>query len=220
VAKLTEITVSISRKLSDDNYGSFGVQAAITLEVAEGEDKDELYLASASWLSEKVAGTHKAHGTLASPTVPAGAVLKAAPQKAPAPVKVGAAPSDEDVFDVESIVIEVMPDGVTKTAKAKGGKWTKYGVKVWDEVLALPPLEWDLKALDVAEYGPPDGLQAVVMMVDANPRRCLSGSERLPRRVGRQVSLPANPQAANQVACGTQCSYMCSQMHKVVSYRS
>ena len=68
MAKLKEITVSISRKLSDDNYGSFGVQAAITLEVAEGEDRDELYTASASWLSAKVAGTHKAHGTLPSPT--------------------------------------------------------------------------------------------------------------------------------------------------------
>ena len=179
MAKLKEITVSISRKLSDDNYGSFGVQAAITLEVAEGEDKDELYLASASWLSEKVAGTHKAHGTLASQpelaTVPAGAVVKPVAQPA-TPVKVGAAPtpaSDEDIFDVESIVIEVMPDGVTKTAKAKGGKWTKYGVKVWDEVLALPPLEWDLKALDVAEYGPPKGLQAIVMMVDGKPRKVL-----------------------------------------------
>jgi hypothetical protein len=69
MAKLKEITVSISRKISDDNYGSFGVQAAITLEVAEGEDKDELYTASASWLSAKVAGTHKAHGTLSSQPV-------------------------------------------------------------------------------------------------------------------------------------------------------
>jgi len=185
MAKLKEITVSISRKLSDDNYGSFGVQAAITLEVGEGEDKDELYLASASWLSEKVAGTHKAHGTLASQPelvtqdahekMPIPPVAKKPPvaqsAQQPTPVKVGAAPSDEDVFDVESIVIKVMPDGVTKTAKAKGGKWTKYGVKVWDEVLALPPLEWDLPQLDVGEYGVPKGLQAIVMMQEGKPRK-------------------------------------------------
>jgi hypothetical protein len=46
-------------------------------------------------------------------------------------------------------------------------------VKVWDEVLALPPLEWDLQALDVAEYGPPKDLQAIVMMVDGKPRKVL-----------------------------------------------
>ena len=90
----------------------------------------------------------------------------------PKPVKVGAAPTgDDDVFDVESIVIEMMPDGVTRTAKAKGGKWTKYGVKVWDEVLALPPLEWDLQQLDVADYGPPKGLKAIVMMAEGKPRK-------------------------------------------------
>ena len=171
MAKLKEITVSISRKLSDDNYGSFGVQAAITLEVAEGEDKDELYAASASWLSAKVAGTHKAHGTMpsqptAKPTpVPAGAVVKTGP----APV----ATEDEDIFDVDTIMVEFMPDGVTKSAKAKGGRWSKYGVKVWPEVLALPPLEWDLQQTDVAEYPVPKGLQAVVMMHEGKPRKVL-----------------------------------------------
>ena len=172
MAKLKEITVSISRKLSDDNYGSFGVQAGITLEVAEGEDKDELYAASASWLSAKVAGTHKAHGTLASQPVvpvrtpiPQGAVVKTGP----APV----ASDDEDIFNVDTIMVEFMPDGVTKSAKAKGGRWSKYGVKVWPEVLALPPLEWDLDSLDAAEYPVPKGLQAVVMMHEGKPRKVL-----------------------------------------------
>ena len=177
MAKLKEITVSISRKLSDDNYGSFGVQAGITLEAAEGEDKDELYAASASWLSAKVAGTHKAHGAMPSPTsapvaktaqqptLPAGAVVKTGP----APV----ASDDEDIFNVDTIMVEFMPDGVTKSAKAKGGRWSKYGVRVWPEVLALPPLEWDLDSLDAAEYPVPKGLQAVVMMHEGKPRKVL-----------------------------------------------
>jgi len=176
MAKLKEITVSISRKISDDNYGSFGVQAAITLEVDEGEDKNELYAASASWLSEKVAGTHKAHGTLSSEPsqkakvahtpVPSGAVAKQLPTSAQ--------PDEDDVFTVESITIEYMPDGVTKSAKAKGGRWKKYGVKVWPEVLLLPPLEWVLDELDSGEYPAPKGLTATVMMHEGKPRKVLS----------------------------------------------
>ena len=190
MAKLKEITVSISRKLSDDNYGSFGVQAAITLEVDEGEDKDELYVASASWLSSKVAGTHKAHGTLPSdhtakpnvatqlPTpVPAGGVAKPAPVAQVAqqavPQVLSNVSQDDDLFNVDTIMVEFMPDGVTKSAKAKGGRWSKYGVKVWPEVLALPPLEWDLDATDAAEYPAPAGLQAVVMMHEGKPRKVL-----------------------------------------------
>ena len=190
MAKLKEITVSISRKLSDDNYGSFGVQAGITLEVAEGEDKDELYAASASWLSAKVAGTHKSHGTAPSKTAPPGqwgsvdadgnkVVPFPEPTKAtPTPLPAGAKPApvatgDEDVFNVDTIMVEFMPDGVTKSAKAKGGRWSKYGVKVWPEVLLLPPLEWDLDSLDAAEYPVPKGLQAIVMMHEGKPRKVL-----------------------------------------------
>lgn len=174
MAKLKEITVSISRKISDDNYGSFGVHAAITLEVDEGEDKDVLYAASASWLSAKVAGTHKAHGTESSQPGVAQHTQQSVDKATPTPVKKGAAPtptSDEEVFDVDTIVIEYMPDGVTKSAKAKGGKWKKYGVKVWEEVLAKPPLEWDLEATDAGEYPVPKGLQAIVMMADGKPKK-------------------------------------------------
>ena len=168
MAKVREIHIRMSRKISDDNYGSFGVEGEIFLELEEGEDKDEMWAYGTSWLSAKLDGTHKAHGTMPSPTEP---VLRDAPQKK---AKTGPAPivaEDEEVFDVDSILIETMPDGKTKTAKAKGGKWTKYGVKVWDEVLALPPLEWDLQELDVADYGPPAGLTAIVLMQDNKPKK-------------------------------------------------
>ena len=170
MTKVTEIHIRMSRKISDDNYGSFGVEGEIILELEDKDDKDEMWAYGASWLSAKLAGTHKSHGTISSQ--PVLQTPDDAPKQAPKPVKTGPTPaSDEDVFDVESIVIEMMPDGVTRTAKAKGGKWTKYGVKVWDEVLALPPLEWDLQQLDVGEYGPPEGLQAVAMMQDGKPRK-------------------------------------------------
>ena len=186
MAKVKELHIRMSRKISDDNYGSFGVEGEIFLELDDKDDKDEMWAYGTSWLSAKLTGTHKAHGTVSSqPTsnveivhidTETGAFQRAQPTPLPAgsvakPAPVAQDAQQEDVFDVDSIVIEVMPDGVTKTAKAKGGKWTKYGVKVWDEVLALPPLEWDLQELDVAEYGPPKGLQAIVMMVDDKPKK-------------------------------------------------
>jgi len=178
VAKLKEITVSISRKLSDDNYGSFGVQAAITLEVEEGEDKNELYAASASWLSAKVAGTHKQHGTMSSQPAPPkpqtalpaqASVAQHAQQSIP---KATTAADDEDIFDAETITVEYTPGG-EKRAKVKGGRWKKYGVMCWPETLKLPPLEWDLDELDAADYPVPGGVQAVVLMVDDKPKKVI-----------------------------------------------
>ena len=178
--KIKELTVMLSKKVSDENYGSKGVTVGLTVDLEDGDDKDMEYAALSSWCAAKIGGTLKAHGALESQVLrdapKKATVAKAAPvaQSAQQPAKTGPAPtpaSNEDVFDVDSISIGFMPDGVTKTAKAKGGKWTKYGVKVWDEVLALPPLEWDLQELDVAEYGPPKGLKAMVLMMDNKPKK-------------------------------------------------
>ena len=182
MAKLKEITVSISRKLSDDNYGSFGVQAAITLEVDEGEDKDELYAASASWLSAKVAGTHKSHGTLPSQFDP-DASLEHTPKPAkPTPVPAGAVaqPTDgvvagELTFPVESITVDIK--GGKRYAKAKGGRFTMYGVNVWDEVLLLPPLEWKLQEMDGAEFPMEPGVVAIYV------EKTLDGGKVVPDKV-------------------------------------
>ena len=119
MAKVKELRIAMSRKISDDNYGSLGVQGEIFLVLDEDDDKDEMWAYGTSWLSTKLTGTHKAHGTQSSqPAVPAGAVLKEAPKAKTGPAPVIA--PDEDVFDVTSISIEMMPDGTTKTAKAKG----------------------------------------------------------------------------------------------------
>jgi len=169
MAELKELTVSISRKVSDDNYGSFGVQASITLEVEEGEDKDVLYAASASWLSEKIAGTHKAHGTMPSQPATAGAVAKPAsvaqhaqqstPKATPQPQQSGLLDDTSKTFVVETLSVEIK--GGKRYVKAKGGNFNVYGVNVWPEVLAMPPLEWDAETLDGADYPAPQGLTAI-----------------------------------------------------------
>ena len=163
MAKIKELTVLLSKKVSDDNYGSKSVTAGLTVALEDGDDKDVEYAALASWCAEKIGGTLKAHGALPSQTEP--------PKKAAAPVATGGAiPDAEDVFTAETITVEYTPGG-EKRAKIKGGRWKKYGVMCWPEVLALPPLEWDLDALDATDYPVPAGVQAIVLMVDDKPKK-------------------------------------------------
>ena len=75
MAKVTVLNIRMSRKISDDNYGSFGVEAEIELEMGEDDDKDEMWAYGTSWLSAKLTGTHKSHGTLSSETSPEAKVL-------------------------------------------------------------------------------------------------------------------------------------------------
>ena len=66
MAKVKELRIGMSRKISDDNYGSMGVQGEIFLILEDDDDKDEMWAYGTSWLSAKLAGTHKQHGTLTS----------------------------------------------------------------------------------------------------------------------------------------------------------
>ena len=179
-------TTKLSVETGKNKWQTAGGDTIIArVDIGSEADPDAVLRATREWLKEKAVEANKVtmdkllvlynkyHKPTPVPSVPELPKTATEPHK-PAPTKTGPAPtvgSDEAVFDVDSILIEVMPDGVTKTAKAKGGRWTKYGVKVWDEVLLLPPLEWTLQELDVGDYGPPKGLQAIVMMVDDKPKK-------------------------------------------------
>ena len=144
--KLKELTVSMKRTEWSEETGSMGIDVGVMLSVDEGEDKNEVYAAAISWLSEKISGTLKAHGKLPSPTAP--------PKRAEV-----VQPSGDKTFIVETLSVEVKGD--KRYTKAKGGIFTRYGVNVWPEVLALPPLEWNADDLDGADYPAPTGLTAI-----------------------------------------------------------
>ena len=80
--------------------------------------------------------------------------------------------AETETFKVDRITVEYSKSG-NKYAKVKGGKWTKYGVVAWKEVLALPPLEWDIEVLDAKDYGVPAGLEAVVLMEGETPKKVI-----------------------------------------------
>ena len=146
--KLKELTVMLTKKVSE-NYDSKGVTVGQTITLDEGDDKDMEYAALVSWCAEKIAGTLKAHGAL-----PSQPVLANTPKAPTLPQ-----PSGDKTFVVETLSVEVK--GGKRYTKAKGGIFTRYGVNVWPEVLAMPPLEWNADDLDGADYPAPTGLTAI-----------------------------------------------------------
>lgn len=93
----------------------------------------------------------------------------------------------EHVFDVDQIVPAVL-DGKVYW-KARGGKFSKYGVSLWEEVAALSGLNLD--SLDsVAGYFPPPGTQAeYITTTDDN------GKEK-PKKVVRLIFPEGAPELA------------------------
>ena len=151
--KLKELTVMLTKKVSE-NYDSKGVSVGLTVTLEEGDDKDKEYAALVSWCAEKIAGTLKAHGALPSQPVLANTPDPPFRQSAPQPQQGG-----DKTFVVETLSVEVK--GGKRYVKAKGGNFKLYGVNVWPEVLAMPPLEWNADDLDGADYPAPTGLTAI-----------------------------------------------------------
>ena len=152
--KIKELTVSLNKKVAE-NYVSKGVSVSVTVDIEEGDDRDKEYLALSSWCAAKISGTLKAHGALPSQTEPA---LRNTPQ--PTPKQTTAPqPSGDLTFPVESITVDIK--GGKRYAKAKGGNFKMYGVNVWDEVAAMPPLEWNLQEMDGAEFPMEPGVVAI-----------------------------------------------------------
>ena len=151
--KLKELTVTLNKKVSDENYGSKGVSVGLTVSLEEGDDQNIEYAAAVSWCAEKIAGTLKAHGAIPSPTAPPKPVLATQPQQS------GLLDSTAKTFVVETLSVEIK--GGKRYVKAKGGNFKMYGVNVWPEVLALPPLEWNADELDGSDLPAPAGLTAI-----------------------------------------------------------
>ncbi len=171
VAKLggvfKEITVNVERKKTDGNYGSYGVSMGATINVPANENPEELARALDAYLTAEVSFSMQ---TKKDAMVVEEPVAKSAPVAQEVRTPIGDDGEEYDIFDVTSIVVEYSPGG-EKRAKAKGGKWAKFGVMVWHEVLALPPLEWDLTELDAVEVPAPVGLKAKALMVGGKPKK-------------------------------------------------
>ena len=167
-----EVTVLVSRKRTDGNYGSYDVSYGATINVPPDGDVDQLAMALDAYLTASVAESmkQKQEDMPQAEEVPVlhNAPAKSAPREVRTPIDDSGA--EYDIFDVASIAVEYSPGG-EKRAKVKGGKWAKFGVMCWPEVLSLEPLEWNLDELDAVEYSVPAGLKAKALMVDGKPKK-------------------------------------------------
>ena len=153
------ISVSVSRKKSDGDYGSFEVSASIEASLAPDANLEETFDELDTWLTAAV-GT-----SVNEKAKKIGIKQQDLPETPPEP----ASDIETDVFDVVSITVEYTPGG-EKRAKVKGGRWAKYGVTCWPEV--LEKIDFDLDSADAADY-PQNGLKAVALMVDNKPKKVI-----------------------------------------------
>ena len=135
------------------------------VEVGSEADPAAVFNATREWLKQLAVEANeatlktlnKAYKAYHQPSVTQHA--PSAPNAPIAPVSQPAQQGGDLSFPVETLSVEVK--GGKRYVKAKGGHFTMYGVNVWPEVLALPPLEWDAETLDGADYNAPAGLTAI-----------------------------------------------------------
>lgn len=99
------------------------------------------------------------------------AVLVAKPE--PTRVPDGDGLAEMDTFPVKGLRVEFAPSGA-KMAKILGGRWLKFGVTVWPEVLATVGL--DVEPLGAGDYVPEQllGKTAVALMDGKKPKKVVS----------------------------------------------
>ena len=180
-----ELWVRVSRKRSDDNYGSYGVEAELKINLANVEDlnMDDTFAAVDAWLTAAVAESMKSKSGASEAQVPEVAIPE---DKSPPPPRTEAPPSPpeasvsdsgaetHEVLENCTISHQVTGSGIHHLL-VKGGKFSKFGVKLWPEK-ASEFIESDFTQWEIGkEYGLPDGYtEAVVQMkADGKPDRCI-----------------------------------------------
>jgi hypothetical protein len=183
------LSVRVSRKLSDENYGSFEVSAELEVNLPADADLEMAFDSADSWLTAAVAVSvrekqaniakraHEAAAAVAAAAVPAGNVGITPPAVAnttilPEPTRV---PVDDNGTEFEVIEVKNFTVEMTKTGKrigkVHGGKWTKFGVIAWPEAFAELNIDLDALTLDTA-YTLPEGYKhARIEMDGEKPKR-------------------------------------------------
>ena len=190
----TELWVRVSRKRSDDNYGSYGVEAELKINLANVQDLnlDDTFDAVDAWLTAAVAKSMKAKtapeapalqpeqaATVAETSTEAGfgppAVESLASEPPPPPPTESPPPppsapqasgpvETHEILDNCTISHQVTGSGIHHLL-VKGGKYTKFGIKMWPEKASeFIQSEWQEWPIG-KDYGLPDGYsEAVIQM--------------------------------------------------------
>ena len=172
---MAKVSVFLSRKVSDGEYGSFESTIGIEDDVPQGTDQGSFAAGLRAWckafLDETLAVQRREYlhmpdmvGFEPAPRPNAPTSVAVRPPAAiratvtedalePSRVPIDDAGNEYDIFVVDKLRIESTSTG-TKVGKALGGKWRRHGVMVWPEVMEA--LIGSIADLDVGqEFGPP-----------------------------------------------------------------
>ena len=134
-AKAGKLGASVSRKLSDQEFGSFEFAAWFEGETGATDNLDEELAALEAWLSAQVAQRMKAFQERVTPAK-ANEQLELAQEAdarpEPVNVPIDDAGNEYATFVVTRIVIGSTQSGAI-VGKAFGGRYAKWGVTVWPE---------------------------------------------------------------------------------------
>ena len=177
----TALSVRVSRKTSDGEYGSFEGSAEVTVNLPPEVDLEQAFDASDAWLTAAVGAsmaekrgmiakskeTHEQ--VVAAPSAEVVQAVAAAPA-AQAPV---ASDATYEVIEVKNFAVEMTKSG-KRIGKAFGGKWTKFGVTFWPETAAEVGVELDACDLDRKYNLPAVYTHARVEMDVDKPKKVVS----------------------------------------------
>ena len=154
-------TLTVTRKMGDNNYGSFGVEATLQVDVAPDANLDEVFDSMDAYLTAKVGRSLKDKEAKVKIST-----VEQVPTHAPAP-------QNSEIWDNPQLQLQFTNTG-QRYLNVKGGKWMKYGCPAWPENVNLDVAWQDWDATQV--YNLPDGFsQAVVQLKeDGKPDRVIS----------------------------------------------
>jgi hypothetical protein len=175
----SDLTVRVSRKLTDGEYGSFEVSAELTTNLPQGANLEEAFDGLDSWLTASVAKSVQEKRAriekqqAESHVAPGLDVAVAAPIAAPV-IEVRTPVSEENteyvMIDVKYLECVVSKNG-KKYVKVHGGQYSKFGVPAWPEPLEAVGL--DVEAMQPGQnYMLPQGYsKAKIELEDGKPKR-------------------------------------------------
>lgn len=178
--KITQIGLRLegggSYEVVDGQWKKYGIAPEITLALGPDADPAEEMAKLTDILIEEIKDFVAPFEKLIAekPVAPPTPVARPAQQQAPKQHAGMLENPDEEgeyvTFPVQSIEVAFAESG-TKFSKVKGGKWVRHGVKCWEEVLALDPVNVDLSKLEAGAISFPSGLQAVAWVVGGTPKK-------------------------------------------------
>lgn len=150
--KITSIRVEYSRKVSTGDYGSIGAGFAIEAQVAPDANIEDsggaLQALAEAFVNSQLGPLAKGLAEKASQP----RLVEADEKTSPEPPQETREPVHEgmEYMEVDGITVEFSPKTGQKLAKAKGGKWKKFGVIAWPEVFS--EINVDVSELEPGEH--------------------------------------------------------------------